>query len=467
VGSALTTWAAVGGVAVLYSNLGVVFAGSPLAGLVWMFGWILLAVPLCHRVLIRRQVPEVDGVCLLLVLFLMAQLASAILAVDLPLALRAIAEYVTEGMLVYWLVVNAAQSRSDLHHVMGAAVATCALLAAMTVYQAASGDYGQQFGGLAQRELPESTGAATAGTATAARGAVSQLSLADRAAGPIGEPNRYAQILLVVLPWTLYFTRHAATPLARLSSAAAAWLLLAAVVLTYSRGAFLALGLLVVCLLAWRVVRPARLAAVTLLLAVVAVLAAPSYVARVASIGSAGDLGDPSAPVEPDGAIRGRATEMLAALAVFLDYPVLGVGPAQYVPFYSERYQRLEDISFRFLPRPRESHNLYASVAAETGAVGLLILMTIVISLLVALRRARRWWAARSLRRADLASMCAMSLVAYLATGVFLHLSYERYFWCLVGIVSAAASTLRREQRERAARPAALRLERDWPAMAR
>jgi hypothetical protein len=48
-------------------------------------------------------------------------------------------------------------------------------------------------------------------------------------------------------------------------------------------------------------------------------------------------LGKQDAKVAPDGAIKGRATEMLAALAVYLDHPFIGVGPGQYVPFYSEK----------------------------------------------------------------------------------------------------------------------------------
>jgi O-antigen ligase len=173
---------------------------------------------------------------------------------------------------------------------------------------------------------------------------------------------------------------------------------------------------------------------------------APGVLARVGSIGGVGLLGKQDAQVAPDGAIKGRATEMLAALAVFLDHPFLGVGPGQYVPFYSEKYQLLDEVSFRHLPRPREAHNLYFSIGAETGAAGLLVFFLIVGTLFVGLRYARRFWLPRSRRRADLAVAFSLSLVAYLGTGMFLHLSFERYLWFLVATTSAAIHILRQEQ---------------------
>ena len=151
--------------------------------------------------------------------------------------------------------------------------------------------------------------------------------------------------------------------------------------LTYSRGAFITMAVLVCCLLLWKYIRPGRLALAGLVLAGIVAAMAPGVFSRVASIGGVGVLGQQDAKVEPDGAIRGRATEMLAALAVFIDHPFLGVGPGQYVPFYSERYQMLDEVSFRHLPRPREAHNLYFSIGAELGAAGLVVFFLIVATL--------------------------------------------------------------------------------------
>jgi len=67
--------------------------------------------------------------------------------------------------------------------------------------------------------------------------------------------------------------------------------------------------------------------------------------------------------------------------------------------------------------------------------------------------RGRRRWLGRDLERADLAAALTLSLFAYLATGFFLHLSYQRYFWLLVALGSAALHVV--TSREREPRPSA------------
>jgi hypothetical protein len=60
----------------------------------------------------------------------------------------------------------------------------------------------------------------------------------------------------------------------------------------------------------------------------------------------------------------------------------------------------------------------------------------------------RRLWALRRVLlerdpgRADLAAALCMSLLTYLCTAVFLHLSYQRYYWLLVALGSAAVYVL-------------------------
>jgi O-antigen ligase len=424
---------------------------------------ILLAVACADQLLIRNQAPRFDRVFGLMVVFLVVLLLSAFAAEDLQLAISEILQYVSEGVFVYLLLINVVRTPRDLHRVMTAAVLSCAVLAGMTIFQAATRQYQYQFGGLAQRlDAIQAMQAAQRAAAQANEEPSDEpapiappdeegIALIDRAQGPIGDPNRYAQLLLVVLPWALYFARHGRGPHTRLASAVAAGLILTAVALTYSRGAFITMAILVLCLLIWRYIRPGRLALAVLVLVGIVAATAPGVLSRVVSIGGVGLLGNEDAQVEPDGAIRGRATEMLAALAVFIDHPFLGVGPGQYVPFYSERYQLLDELSFRHLPRPREAHNLLFSIGAETGAAGLLVFGAIVLTLFIGLRWARQFWLPRSRRRADLAVAFALSLVSYLGTGMFLHLSFERYLWFLVGAASAAIHVLRQEQVRRSA----------------
>ena len=59
-------------------------------------------------------------------------------------------------------------------------------------------------------------------------------------------------------------------------------------------------------------------------------------------------------------------------------------------------------------------------------------------------------WSQRYPDLANLATAFLLALIAYLATGVFLHLSYSRYFWLLMALSGAAIRTIGLEAWQRA-----------------
>ena len=65
-----------------------------------------------------------------------------------------------------------------------------------------------------------------------------------------------------------------------------------------------------------------------------------------------------------DGAIRGRATDMLSALLIFNDHPLFGVGPGM-VQFYTQDYSR--ELGMRYLENNPQAHSLFPGIAAESG----------------------------------------------------------------------------------------------------
>jgi O-antigen ligase len=262
----------------------------------------------------------------------------------------------------------------------------------------------------------------------------------------VDEPNRFAQILLMAAPVGFILAKTARRRRGAILAAGGMVLALGGVLLTYSRGAFLTLVVLILLAVPMKLLRPRQLmigGAAALLLVVAGV---PGCVARVVSIAGVADLlGTGPAAVEADGPTRGRTTEMLAALAAFIDHPLIGVGPGQYVAFHSQYYQSLPEISIRDLTEPRRAHNLYLEMAAETGTMGLVIFMAIPLLLLRDLELLRRSAWPRSPKRAQLAASFSLVVLSYLGTGVFLHLAYERYYWFMVALASAAVGILRAE----------------------
>jgi hypothetical protein len=71
-----------------------------------------------------------------------------------------------------------------------------------------------------------------------------------------------------------------------------------------------------------------------------------------------------------------------------------------------------------------------------------MIFMAIPLLLLVDLGRLRRTLFAVRPDLARLAAGFTLMLLAYLGTGVFLHLAYERYYWVMIGMAAAAVAAL-------------------------
>jgi len=242
------------------------------------------------------------------------------------------------------------------------------------------------------------------------------------------------------VPLGVFLYRTARSAAGRFSGAAVVSAILMGVALTQSRGGFVALALMGITMVLVRWIRPVHFLSAFLALVLVLPLISPDLLSRATSIVNARHILDSNKAdqQQADGAIRGRTTAMLVALSVFLDHPVLGVGPGQFTPFYFLDYARKADLKFRDIQVPRRAHNLYLEMSAELGLVGLAGFLSIIGMLM------GRLWVVRARCRtldpeaADLATALWIALLAYLATGVFLHMAYQRYYWFLLALAGAA-----------------------------
>jgi len=411
----------------LYSNLTVVavrFHRVP--SVLNLVPPMLLAIPVVTSVMVQRRRLVIHPALSLVVLFLVVQLFGALNARDPDTVKGELVDYVLEGVLIFFLVTNAVRDRKSLR------LATWALLFAgfatslVPTYQQLTNNYKSDFGGLGQTQGEDLGFKTLEGEEQA------------RASATIGEQNRYGQNMLILLP--LGYFRYLREKSKRMRALA---LLLTGVsgigfLLSFSRGGMLAAAL-VIALMALMKLLTRRHLMVLGVGAFLTVLALPSVFDRIASFARLTNLenNEVAKSAAPDGAMKGRITEMLAAALVFADHPLLGVGSGMF-KFYSQEYGN--QLGIRRLEIQRQAHCLYLDIAAENGALGLACFLGVVVMIVRSLLRAR----AHHLGSAPLhcpdedATPYLLSVLCYMASGIFLHLSFIRFLFVLLGLAAAA-----------------------------
>ena len=428
---------------VIYSNLAVVgykFHGLPQVLVASVP--LLLGIPLTVYWFVRREKFIIDYTWMLMLGFLVALFASLIMSKDVGFGVEWITTYVLEGLLLYLIIINVLRKYSTLRSAIWALLLAGALLGSLTLIQELTHQYNNNFGGLAQRNTERWEGESEGGSGVFRER--EKVRLANRAGGPIGGPNRYGQIMLVLLPLGLFRVLDEKDLNRKLLAALCTLFILAGMLLTYSRGAFLCFGLLVVIVTFMRYIRLSHILVSVVLAVLLISIASPGYLSRMDSIRNVTALFTDDASIKADGATRGRVTEMLAAFNAFLDYPLVGVGPGQYSKYYSVDYMADPQIAFRQIDKSRRAHTLYFELAAETGILGILTFMSIAIYLLFRLWRLRRRFVNKRPELANMATAFWLSLVAYLTSAVFLQLSYQRYYWLLTAFAGATVIILER-----------------------
>jgi len=326
-----------------------------------------------------------------------------------------------KNLLIFWVLVELLRSQPAYKAACIALVLVAGALSLLSIHQFVTGNFSSDYAGFAQSPV---------------RQIVDQLH-SQRVAGPIGDPNFYALILLVTVPLGLALLHTQLPGLLRLSLLAALAATAGTVLLTYSRGGALVLGLgCLVCLGRW----PVR----GLHVAVLVVVVGASIAMLPTSVwGRLGTMLRPFQGTQAVGQVIDSSVELRlgaqrVALEMFLDKPFVGVGAGNYPPLYPAYSQRLgvTAVASEFYP-----HNLYLQVLAETGAVGLLVFLPAVLGPLVALERTRRTARSATLVAPEwheLAFGTEVALACYLLSSTMLHGSYPRYLWMLLALTVAA-----------------------------
>lgn len=365
----------------------------------------LLVIPAAYF-LWRGQAVIFDRNLGLIVLLFAGSVASSLTAVDQDVALRKMLTLALEGIITYFLIVNVVRTKSSLRMAIWTLLAVGAMLSSLSVLQAATGTFDLPYGGFALVGSDFFRG----------------LTDTPRLAGPLGDPNYYAQILVALVPMALLRMRDETSPLLKLTAATTVGLLLAAIGLTYSRGAALALGAILVLMVVYRYtkVRNALLAAVAAGLLIASIPDLRDRVTSISDVGASATSVEGDNP-EADESVRARWTETRAAALAFADQPILGVGPENFPLVYQEYaarigvgiHTRVRSGEARGEIPEREAHNLFVGIAADLGLVGLIAFLAILWTAMSGLSRIRRRAAAIDPEIANYATSFFLALVAY------------------------------------------------------
>lgn len=382
-----------------------------------------LAIPVAHRVLVRGEPLRFAAPLVAAVAMMLVQLVSAIGAIRPQDSMETLLTWLVEGLVLGLLVANAVRTRAELEAALDAIVAAGAVMGAIAVAQQVLGAADHPFLGFGQldSEITDASG-----------------STRYRLAGPIGETNRFAQIMTVLIP--IAGACAATSRGARRAGHLAALLLIAGgVAFTFSRGAIVGLALAAPFAIGFRLigVRHLVLAGVATLCLLVAM---PHYADRVLSIGEVAMQGmglRAGGLRNTDGAARGRLTEMKSAVLVFAEHPILGAGPGLAPHYYDEN---AGVVGGKVRQGTRRSHNLYLELAAETGIVGLGAFALVIGLAFRDLDAARRRFAGSDRTLWGFAAGLEVALVVSLTTSLFLHAAYIRYFWLLLGLAISASA---------------------------
>src|SRR6266498_250977 len=274
---------------------------------------------------------------------------------------------IAKAFVIYALVMLLASSRERVRQGAWTLVLAALVVGGLGLFQALAGTYDQTFGGLARVEHAHIYGEV----------------FEPRIAGPVGDPNFFAQLLIPG-------------------------------------------------------VSPRRFAVGAAALAVLLLLLPSDFPRRLTTFrqfapGSGGVL-------RLDSSFEQRRILATTAWRMFLDHPLTGVGAGNYTLLYRPYTEETGSVVLEHeeFDAPHYPHNLYLEVAAETGLPGLIAFAGALVTCFLYLRRARvRFRRALDKSSASLATAFQLALIGYLVSSLFLHGHFPRHLWLLFGFCGA------------------------------
>ena len=319
-----------------------------------------------------------------------------------------------KDILIALIIIIVLQTGSRFRHVIWLLIGIGAFLGTLSVFQYFTHTYDNVYGGFAISLQHQIIG-----------------TIDDyRSTGPIGDPNFFAQIMVVLIPICLERTLHEKRINLRLFALWSLSVSVLTVLFTYSRGGFLAMAVGVLALMIFYPPKQFQLPIIIFGVVVFAVLLPPNYSSRLLTIT---DLFKPRGTLRiEERSLQGRLSENLTAVEMIKAHPLFGVGLNSFKFLFPEYSKRL---GLALVATEREAHNLYLEVAAETGVIGFSMLVIVLVVCLTTMFRGRA--ALVRVGASEYAGMVTGFLggfIAYFTAALFIHNAFPRYFYLLIGI---------------------------------
>ncbi len=255
------------------------------------------------------------------------------------------------------------------------------------------------------------------------------------------DENDFALFMNVMIPFAFFLGQAATHQRKKLFYYGLLFLFLNAHVLSFSRGGFV--GLIPVLVYCWHSAKTKM--SITLILVccigLLLIVAPAAYWEEVRTIRQAIEkpVSDPSS--------NDRLYSWRIGWKMFLDHPIIGVGPGNYRIWISD-YDPTERGARHW---GRVAHSLYVTLLAENGIVGLFLFLGMIYANLrshLLILKVNRSLNSRSLPRQlniatkhqlqssyFLSHACMCALLTYLVTGAFLSVLSYPYFWALTAYI--------------------------------
>ena len=253
-----------------------------------------------------------------------------------------------------------------------------------------------------------------------------------RALGPFiyDNPNDLAAVTVLMLgPALALWATESRRNLFRWIGLASAAPFLVTIMLTQSRGAFLALlGMALPSGIALVRQRPRVAVGFAVLVGVALYLAPAGLWERLAGLRKATSVAT-IGEMDPEGSARERFALLQTAVRMIGNRPVLGVGLGAYAQANAHYSPAVGQ---------RDTHNTYLNIAAETGLPGLVLFLGLVTSVLRGARHVRRAWPGRT----EVVRWLQYGFLGYLIAGMFASFSKLTFLYIFLSLLWSASQAM-------------------------